>query len=367
MATYQPVDLKEGAMMSAEEQIAALSLQNQQLEQLIHALPDMVIGIAAAGHITLLNDAVWSYLGVAPQPLPQWSLVDLAQYDAVFEEVADHFAGSDGVSPLKPFEARSEAHKRDFTVTITRGSDDQWVLVLHDISAQRDLMRFKNEVLKLASHDLRSPLALVIGYASLIPMELPPNSPAADYVASILSATERMTGLLDAMIIVEQVRNAPLELDRFVIFGDLVAEVVARMEPQAAQNHQQIIVEIALDTMPPMTLHRPYIIDVIENLLSNAIKYSPEDRPIVLRAWHDVEQGRVVVTVRDQGAGITSEEFSRIFEAFYRGKQPNGRRNDGRGLGLWLVKTIVQRHQGDVWIESQINDGSLFGFWLPVS
>lgn len=351
--------------MSEQEQLIQLRERSRQFETVLHAIPDLIIGLNAGGRITFMSDAALAYIGTTRETSEiepgEWTLSSLASYDPVFSVVATRITETHPIT--EPFEARSDKRKRDFLVTFSE-TEDGSVIVMRDISPQRDLTRFKDEVMKLASHDLRSPLALIIGYASLVSLDLPPDSPVQDYITSIQSATERMTGLLDALMTVEQLRSSPLELNSEVVFRDVVQEALKNLRPQAQQKSQMLMPDVNLDGMPNVSINRTLVREVMENLLGNAIKYSEEGKTIWLRAWYDDEQ--VKVTVRDEAFGIAAEQIPKIFEAFYRGKQPSGQKSDGRGMGLYLVKTIVQRHNGDIWVESEPGKGSTFGFWLPL-
>ncbi|MBK8020570.1 MAG: hypothetical protein IPK19_03840 [Chloroflexi bacterium] len=347
--------------------LAQVQERVRYFDTVLRAIPDLIIGIDDASHVTFISHAAMRYLGQdegsSAALLSDTKLSSLARFDPVFGDIAEKLLPLMDGEQVEPFELRSEVSKRDFLVTISQTSEG-YVIVMRDISSLRDLSRFKDEVMKLASHDLRSPLALIIGYASLIALDLPPDSSQQEYVNSILQATERMTGLLDALMTVEQLRSSPLELNGESNFQEVVNEAVNNLQPQAGTREQILQAGIALNDMPSININRVLVREVIENLIGNAVKYSGEKSTIEIKAWYDAE--KVYVTVHDQGFGIAADQIPRIFEAFYRGKQPSGQKSDGRGLGLWLVKTIVHRHQGDIWVESEIGKGSLFGFWLPI-
>ncbi|MFN8450861.1 MAG: ATP-binding protein [Anaerolineae bacterium] len=111
-----------------------------------------------------------------------------------------------------------------------------------------------------------------------------------------------------------------------------------------------------------MTLNPVLIREAIENLISNAIKYTPDGGRICVRAF--IQDDQLHFNVEDNGIGIPKEHLPRIFETFYRAKQAGSEGIEGRGLGLSLVKTIIERHGGEVWIESEQGSGSRFGFWI---
>ena len=240
-----------------------------------------------------------------------------------------------------------------------------YMVILRDITTMRDLNRFKDEMLKMASHDLRSPLALIVGYCSLIALDTPEDSPTQEYLTSILRATERMQGLLDDLLRVEQIRKSPLELHQKVDFCELFETALEHVRPQAEQKHHIIEEERWLDDVPLVTLNPVLIREAMENLISNAIKYTPDGGRICVRAF--AQENQLHFNVEDNGIGIPKEHLPRIFETFYRAKQAGSEGIEGRGLGLSLVKTIIERHGGEVWVESEHESGSRFGFWIPMS
>ncbi|MDZ4770114.1 MAG: HAMP domain-containing sensor histidine kinase [Chloroflexota bacterium] len=243
-----------------------------------------------------------------------------------------------------------------------------------DLAALRaelaNLRQFKHDVIKLASHDLRSPLALVIGYSSLVTFDLPEDSPLQDYMRSVLQATERMIGLINAITTLEALHILPIIPDVGVNLYDAASMVTEDLRAMAADRRQTLLL-IGSPDMPLLTVNRSLIKDAITQLIMNAVQYAEADRQVevVVEPIADADgvPMRVALTVRDQGWGIAPEQQQHIFEVFFRGKQPSGTRNDGRGIGLWIVKMVVERHGGGVQVHSVVGEGSQIGFWLPVS
>lgn len=263
---------------------------------------------------------------------------------------------------------RSEKQRRDFLVTVSvwmqHGDAAGAVIIMRDISTMRDLNRFKDEMLEMASHDLRSSLALIGGYCSLIALDTPDDLPIREYLNVIERSIERMRGLLDDLLRVEQIRNSPLEMHRPVDYRDLIKTVIEDIYPAAASKNYRIDAVIALDDVPDEISINPMLIrEAMENLI-NAIKYTPDNGVICVRTH--VENDRLHFIVEDNGIGISPEHLPRLFELFYRTRQSGTEHIEGRGLGLSLVKTIIERHGGEVWVESELGKGSRFGFWIPI-
>src|SRR5690606_14878808 len=145
--------------------------------------------------------------------------------------------------------------------------------------------RFKDEMLQMASHDLRSPLALIVGYCSLIALETSEDSAVHEYLSIIQRATERMKGLLDDLLRVEQIRNSPLELHEEVDIRELMNTVLNNLRPSIDGKAQHLEARLAVASVPGVVVNPVLIREAMENLLSNAVKYTPEGGRIVVNAY----------------------------------------------------------------------------------
>jgi PAS domain S-box-containing protein len=347
-----------------------LQAQQRQLETVLQAIPDVLLVLDEHGHILLINDAAGDFFGdtdpslVIGRPISDFS-------ENALVPVLDALKNSTTREDKQwLFEARSERRKKDFQITLSVWRDALndlagYVVAMHDVTTLRDLHRFKDEMLRIASHDLRSPLSLIAGYADLISMDMPADSPSQEHLDVVKRSTERMNGLLDELLRVEQVRRSPLELNQKVDLGALAAETIDDMQPLAGSKNQQIVGDIRTEGMPPVVVDPALIRRAMDNFVSNAIKYTPEEGRIQVHAY--LENGQFNFVVEDNGIGIGPEHLHRVFESFYRIKDERAGDVGGFGLGLNLVRTIIERHKGEVWVESEIGVGSKFGFWLPLS
>lgn len=345
--------------------------QQRQLEAVLHAMPDLLLVLDESGTILLTNEAAAEFIApqAALETLVGRSLADFAEQDSALSSIAQTITQPHAAAQNWSFELRSEQQHRDYLVSITEreaksGSTNGFVVVMRDVTTLLDLNRFKDEMLRMASHDLRSPLALIVGYCSLIALDTPEDSPVQEYLQVILCASERMKGLLDALLRVEQIRKTPLELNEQVIFSELVTTALANAQPIIETKAQTLELDMRLDDVPGITINQLLIREAMENLINNAGKYTPEGGRIIVRAYAD--EHKLHFVVEDNGIGIPKEHLPRLFQSFYRVKQPGTENIEGRGQGLSLVKTVVERHNGEVWVESELGVGSRFGFWLPL-
>ncbi len=364
------VNQATGAIRNAQL-FAHLLQQRQQMEAILHAIPDLLLVLDQNGMIMLANEPAAILVGTAtlPERGAGESISDYLDNDDIFSFVHEMLENPLKTGQSWSFQSRSEKQRRDFLVTVSaweqNGDAGGCVIVLRDITTLRDLNRFKDEMLQMASHDLRSPLALIVGYCSLIELDTPDDSPIREYLSVIERSIERMRGLLDDLLRVEQIRNSPLEMHRPVDYRDMIKTVINDSYPGAAQKHQRIDSVVALDNVPDeITLNPMLIREAMENLINNAIKYTPEGGVICVKTF--AQEDRLHFLVEDNGIGVAKEHLPRLFESFYRTRQSGTEHVEGRGLGLSLVKTIIERHGGEVWVESELGEGSRFGFWIPI-
>jgi PAS domain S-box-containing protein len=347
-----------------------MQAQQRQLEAVLRALPDVLMVLDENGMFLLTNEAALNLLGFElPQNIAGRTFKEFALSDSSLKLISDIVD-----SPLQSgqrwsFDAHSEQRKRDYVVNVSvwenvPNSKSGYVVVMRDITQMRDLNRFKDEMLQMASHDLRSPLALIVGYCSLMQLDIDPNHKVGEYLTIVQQQTERMTGLLDDLLRVEKIRTSPLELFQRSNFKDVVTKALNHMRVAADNKQQRLSANIHLDTTPPILMSAALIREAMENMLTNAVKYTPQGGKITVHAFQ--EGDRVKFIVEDTGIGIAAEHLPRVFDSFYRARQMGTENIEGRGLGLSLVKTVIERHHGEVWVESEVGVGSRFGLWLPV-
>ncbi len=349
--------------------------QQRQLRAVLQAIPEVLIVLDHEQRILLLNNAAQEMLQVAQASAAIGStLHDYASLDPIFYEL--HTQVMEHQRAAKSFQLRSEAFQRDFEVTLSvwhhaaaaegNAPVAGHIVLLHDITTLHDLSRFKDEMLRIASHDLRSPIALIIGYADMIEMDdTGRESPVRDYVNIIQTAAERMNNMLEELLRVERVKTSPLELYETITIKLLVETTLENMRPAATQKHLIYGADIQLDETLILVLDPVLIRQAMENLIGNAIKYTPEGKTVRVLAYTTATSFEFIV--EDSGIGIDKAHLPNLFRSFYRVKNQQTSGIAGSGLGLSLVKSVVERHRGEVWVESEPGVGSRFGFRLPLS
>jgi signal transduction histidine kinase len=231
----------------------------------------------------------------------------------------------------------------------------------------QELERLKSEMIRMASHDLRNPLNNLIGYTQLLEMSLEEagmTSAQQMYLRYMNSSSETMRVLLEDLLTLERIESERAREWRPFDLSSLVAEVVESQLAGAAFKGQTLTLE-GSPGLPPILGSLAQLRQAVANLIGNAIKYTPEGGHIAVTVRR--EEGGVAVSVADDGYGISPARQERIFERFYRAREPGTEHVAGTGLGLSLVKTVIERHGGRVWFSSVPGEGSTFGLWVPAA
>jgi signal transduction histidine kinase len=233
--------------------------------------------------------------------------------------------------------------------------------------ALSELERARREFMQIASHELRTPLTVIRGYASMLEDgslgTVPPGAKQA--LKTLLDKSTEMRVQIERMLLLARLEDgaapallSPLDL-RVV-----VRDAIERLRPQVALKHGEV--DLALDEQPlPVLGDSERLATAVDNLLQNAVKFSAEAPHIEVRGSR--VDGQVTLEVRDHGVGIPESARSRLFEKFYRVSDPQLHNVAGTGIGLYLVRQVVEGHGGHVSVESQLGQGSSFRIDLPAA
>jgi PAS domain S-box-containing protein len=285
------------------------------------------------------------------------------------------------------FEDYNQHLDKHFEVRAFRTAPDRFAVMFQDISARkladqereqlnRELAA-KNEELEslvyVASHDLRAPLVNIQGFGQRLDKfwtQISANPAAISDVSSrdqtrkalhfIRTSAEKMNALINGLLQVSRMGRVVLNVDTLDI-NALLQKIIAAQ----AYQIQKADVQIKVETMPPCHGDANLLNQVFSNLLDNAMKYRDPQRPLQIRFSGERENNRVVYCVADNGQGIPSTHQKKIWEMFHR-LNPTGS-VPGEGIGLNVVRRIMERHRGQVWVESTPGSGSKFYIALPIA
>jgi len=254
-------------------------------------------------------------------------------------------------------------NKKIFEVTCTpliNSRNNRFLLVIHDITISKEMEKEREDTLGFVTHELRNPLTNLLLSNELMTEAIKENdlSEIRTILGRFERSVQRMNKMISGLSESTKIHSGIFELEtsRFN-FGNMLKEAIE--VTQTLNPSFKIIVKGDADFSVVADHHR--LIQVITNYLSNAIKYSNENKEVTLEVSRtDVS---VTVAVNDKGIGIPKESLPYIFERFFRVKKT--RKIEGIGLGLYLCKQIIHAHKGDVWVESEENEGTTFYFSIP--
>jgi two-component system NtrC family sensor kinase len=233
---------------------------------------------------------------------------------------------------------------------------------MQDISYFKELDRIKTEFVNTVSHDLRSPLTAILGYVELITRVGEVNQQQRAFINRVQISVRYITDLINDLLELGRIEAGFDNRREFVPLGKILQHAIDNIQNQISDYEHNITLDISTD-IPDSYGDPVRLQQVVDNLLSNAVRYTPNGGHITARLKHQDDQ--IILQVEDTGLGIPLLDQSYIFDRFYRGG--NVPENvAGSGLGLAIVKSIVESHQGRVWVESTPGEGSCFTVVLPI-
>lgn len=240
-----------------------------------------------------------------------------------------------------------------------------FLLTVSDISAVKENEKLRSDMASLMSHELRTPITSIQGFAELLLADETIAEDSREFLEIILNESQRLSKMLQTFLSVSNLEQADKkEFTKTTVKLDtVVSEVVGEMR-DAAKNKRINLIEKANTHLPPIAADRGLIRRAVSNLIDNAIKYSPEKTSVIISTILEADFLRVII--EDRGYGIPTEDKERIWQKFYRiARDGQDKEEESTGLGLSLVKEIVEQHGGEVDVESEVGQGSRFSFTLP--
>jgi signal transduction histidine kinase len=230
----------------------------------------------------------------------------------------------------------------------------------------KETQQERDDFVSVMTHDLRQPLAGVLGYAQLLERGL--RSADGDerllkYARGIATGAERMMRMVSNLLEIARVESGRIEVDAALVkLEPLIGELVETLQAETEQKHQTVRVDVAAD-LPNLMTAEPLLRESLANLIGNAVKYTPEGGRIEVRARRVADQ--VEIQVADNGIGIPPDALPRIFGRFFRTGQPEVRELRGSGLGLALTKMMIEKIGGTIEVVSKLGEGTTFTVRFP--
>lgn len=346
--------------------------RKHQLQRILDATPDIIALIDGRGVIRAINPAGTLIMGYGPDELLGRRAIRFLHPDDRQAARRLFTAGQDG--GVQCFEARCLRKGATYVWiewhTVLLPEQGELYCVGRDISERKAheeqrarYARWQREFVATVSHELRTPLTAIAGALGLLRARASGSLDAqsAQLLAIAARNAERLARLIDEILDLERLEAGRIELRPAVCAaGDLIRESILGVQPLL--DRSGIRMAVHADDVPVLA-DRDRAIQVLTNLLSNAIKFSPRGAAIAVQA-RETATG-VLFSVQDQGRGIPPQDLDRIFQPFQQIDPADARQHGGAGLGLAIVRALVEQMGGHVWVESQVGQGSRFSFTLP--
>jgi len=341
----------------------------EKLEAILKSVADGLIFTNMDDRILLMSASTEVLLG------KNYSELSMQTLDATISDknIIDHIQTikADGENETTmELELKGESLGQEKTLQIKsslvrgrNGRKEGVITLLRDVSRERELGRMKSEFISTAAHELRTPLTSVLGYAQLLLSEQAFDAgQQADFLSIIIEKAEVLEKIIDDLLNVSRVESGQI-LYLQKEWQDLVPaleKIVGQYQKVYKTHH----FEANLPKHPvELMVDLGKFTQVMENLLFNAVKFSPKESLILVTC--DVSVSMLMVSVKDQGCGMTAEQAERVFDKFYRVDSSNAAK-EGLGLGMSIVKGIVDAHDGTIWVESELDKGTAVKFTLPL-
>jgi signal transduction histidine kinase len=333
----------------------------QRLAAILASTPDPVIVTDQFNRLLLANPAAWSMLGAPEGSGEGQSIEQVVSQKPLLDILLSTSSEKLSAEVIHPngrvyFATSSPMVANDLPVGR--------VCILRDVTHFKELDMMKTEFVNTVSHDLRSPLTLIRGYATMLELVGIVNEQQQGYVKKIVLGVENMARLVNNLLDLGRVEaGVGLQLEIVPLF-DILERVIAPMQVLAAQKNIELTITAPKNSAPLIEADHALFQQAMHNLIENAIKYTGTGGHVAVRI--KITATEMLFEVQDTGIGISPIDQPRLFEKFYRGGQREAREQKGSGLGLAIVKSIAERHGGKVWLESQLGVGSSFFLQSPL-
>lgn len=357
LALLQELAQQAAVCLENADLYTAAESERQKLAAILDGTTDVVVALDARGNILLLNRAAErAFRVLAPEVtgLPMDQGLAHPALDDLFGQALERQEAVNG--ELTPVDGRV----RYCSISPVKGVG--WVAVMQDITYLKELDRMKSDFVATVSHDLRSPLTAMRGYADLLPIIGALTEEQLEAVSKIRRAVTQMNELINDLLDLGKI-EAGIDMPREPCrLEEIVREVAEEQAGRVKEKGQSLGVEIEAG-LPPVVGNAGRLRQVVANLVDNAIKYTPTGGQIWARLGRQGNQ--LVLRVSDTGIGIAPENQEQLFQKFYRVHTPETDGIPGTGLGLAIVRSIVEQHGGRIAVQSAAGQGSTFTVTLP--
>ena len=248
-----------------------------------------------------------------------------------------------------------------------RGNVAGFMKVIANRTQEVSLIRSKNEFITVASHQLRTPITEVNWALDTVLQDpqLPPGP--KDLIQQTSVSTKKILNIVEDLLNIAKMEEGHFNYELAVTdLTEFLDGVLGAAMPQVERAGLKLYFDRPTEQLPPVSVDAHKLSMVVANLVDNAVRYNVEHGTVTVRLRRSNDSRFAEVSVKDTGIGIPPEEIKKLFTKFYRGSNAMKFQTDGSGLGLWIARSVVRAHGGEMWAESELQRGTTFTFTLPV-
>lgn len=355
----------------------SLRKEKQETDILLQSLTDAVVDIDTNNKIILFNKAAEKLTGLAATNVIGKNVDDILHFYKQQEMVPFAVYSLQEEELIRKLREKglnmSNERGEKITVAITtapiliQGAQSGFIITFHDITKEQELEEMKLDFVSMAAHELRTPLTAIRGYASLLEVQnakdLDPSG--KELIKRLVVSSENLGNLIDNLLSVARIERNIFGVEtRPVDLTNTIRGVVDGLKQQALTQNKKLTLVMGHD-LPVVLADAFRIGQVLLNLVANALNYTKDGASITVTA--EKKDNLLQVSVADTGQGIPKEAISKLFVKFFRVSGSLKQGSKGTGLGLFISKSIIEMHNGKIWVESEVGKGTTFTFVLPIA
>jgi len=343
-------------------------------EAIIYSIRDAVVVVDSNDRIAMANDAaggLFSFDCKDVELRPIAELVDDSQKDFVDFLVSARKNKAKATRRELDFLSDDGIRTFDCIVSCIHDRKDQIcgvVAVLHDVTREKEIAQMKNDFVSHVSHELKTPLASILAYSEMLnDGEADDEQTKQEFYSVIQTQAKRLNRLIEDILNISRIESGLVKVEKEAVSLSIAIQEQLQMIRGYAEEKNIKVISPEPIVFDQVYVDKDMISQVVVNLLSNAVKYTRSGGTITVATEVNDADQTVMVSVADTGVGIPADEVDHVFDKFYR-VGANKKQAKGTGLGLNLVKQIVEKvHCGKVFVQSEKDVGSTFGFELPLA
>ncbi len=351
-----------------------LTEEKEQLQATLLSMGSGVLMIESTGHISLLNPAARALLGLPGGEGDGAYFEDAIKNEGIVQLLRDATQnGHEGAAEIEvELPGRSDARIYQAQTAFVRGEKAGVpailgvVVIFNDITEIRNVDRMKTAFVSTVSHELRTPLTSIKGFISTLLQDTDDyfdRNSRHEFYSIIDAECDRLRRLIDDLLNVSRIESGRALQMNWSLFEPLAAIERALQAQRSYTDKHRLILDY-LGQPIQMLGDSDKFDQILTNLLSNAVKYSPNGGDILVTV--QASEDDLSISIHDQGMGIAADKLDRVFQKFERVDNRDTRQAGGTGIGLFLVKHLVERHEGTIDVASQLGGGSTFTIHLPL-